>query len=156
MQLSGSKSGIEVKGLDEIRLRMRAYPRQFDIAVNRTLEASLYALQEAVPPYPPQPSASRYVRTGMLGRSLGVGMQGGRVSRSEIWQVRKAGGGYEARFGTALAYAPHVIGRYQTGFMSQYWWRLEQVPGKAFNKIKQLFEGMARTLASFLGGRGGL
>ena len=145
---------IEVRGLKELQHRMRMYPRQFDLAANRTMEASLYALQEKVPPYPPQPTSSRYIRTGTLGRTLGVSMRGGRVSRSEVWQVRKIGQGFEGRFGTALNYAPHVIGGMQSGFMSQYWWRLDTVAGRAFGKIKQLWEVMANALARFLDGKG--
>lgn len=155
MQVVGKSGGIEIRGLDELRLRYRMFPRQVDIALNRATEASLYAFQENVPPYPPQPSGSRYIRTGWLGRSLGVGVYGGRMGRSEIWQVRKVGGGFEGKFGTALKYAPYVIGNrgQQSGFMSQYWWRLEQVPGKAYNKIKQIFEGVTNTLAKLLDGK---
>ena len=145
---------IEVRGLEELRRRMRAYPRQFDLAANRTMEAALYALQENVLPYPPKPTKTKYRRTGMLGRTLGVDMSGGRIGRSEIFQVRKVGQGFEGRFGTALNYATWVIGRMQSGFMSQYWWTLDTVPGKAFNKIKALFEGMANALARFLDGKG--
>src|SRR3990167_3587775 len=147
---------IEVRGLEELRRRMRQYPQQFDIAANRTMEAALLALQEKVPPYPPQPSGTRYVRTGTLGRSLGSGMMGGNVGRAQIFQVRKIGQGFEGRFGTALEYAPYVIGEQgmQSGFMSQYWWQLSSVPGRAFNKIKSLFEAMANSLAKFLDGKG--
>lgn len=157
LDIRGSKEGIEVRGLDEIHKRMQRFPKEYEQATNKTMEAALYAVQGEVPPYPPQPTGTRYRRTGMLGRSLGVSFSGGRLGRSEIWQIRKLGGGYnEGRFGTSLNYAQYVIGDrgQQSGFMSQYWWRLEQVPGKAFNKVKELFEGMARALAQFLEGKG--
>lgn len=146
---------IEIK-IDDHGLmdRLRRYPEQYNRAINQFTEAGLYALQEHVPPYPPQPTTTSYRRTGMLGRSLGVSMQGGRVGRSEIFQVRKVGGYHEGRFGTNLFYAEHVIGDNQARAMG-HWWQMKDVPQRAMGKINALLQATLNALARFIEGRGG-
>ena len=128
--------------------RMQQYPKELQREMERTMNQALTHLQGSVPPYPPPPPASRYIRTGTLGRSIGLG------GRAEIYEVRKIGGGYEARLGTNLSYAPAVIGTesQQPAFRGR-WWTMKTVMEKAKPGIERLFEAMAGRLVGFLEGR---
>ena len=66
----------------------------------------------------------------------------------------KIGGGYEARLGTNLSYAPAVIGTesQQPAFRGR-WWTMKTVMEKAKPGIERLFEAMAGRLVGFLEGR---
>ena len=145
---------IEIRGLEELRARFKEYPKVLDQVMQEVTQAQLLALHENVPPYPPKPASSTYNRTGTLGRSLGSSMGGGASGTPDIFQTIKGEGFYEARFGTLLFYAGPVIGNPQASFFAQYWWKLDQVIGLAFEKIKQITEDAAEQLANFLKGKG--
>src|SRR3972149_3265026 len=98
---------IEVRGLKELIARMKAYPQKLNAALGITMDAAMLTLWENVPPYPPEPEASTYDRTGTLGRGEAGGKSGG---QPDIYEVREMGGGFEGHFGTNLEYAPYVIG----------------------------------------------
>ena len=98
-------TNIEVRfNPPDLPQRMKHYPQKLQQEMERTMKESLIHVQGSVPPYPPARPTSRYIRTGTLGRSIGLG------GRADIYEVRKIGGGYEARLGTNLSYAPAVIG----------------------------------------------
>src|SRR5689334_23309717 len=103
-------SPIEVRGLDELIKRMKAYPDQLTKSVRVTMQAVLLAVWEAVPPYPPPPEGSTYDRTGTLGRTLGSGFEGGQSGQPDVFTIKELGSAWEAHFGTNLDYAPYVIG----------------------------------------------
>lgn len=126
--------------------RMKRYPRELEREMERTMKQSLAHLQGSVPPYPPASSSSSYIRTGTLGRTIGLG------GRAEIYEVKKVGGGYEARLGTNLSYAPYVIGEDQAAQHAGRWWTMKVVAEKARPGIERLFTAMCNRLASFLGG----
>jgi len=126
---------------------MRKYPSQLAREMERTMKQSLVHVQGSVLPYPPPPPSSSYIRTGTLGRSIGLG------GRADIYEVKRIGGGYEARLGTRLEYAPYVIGEQQAGVHSGRWWTMKTVAGKARPGIERLFVAMSKRLARYLDGR---
>lgn len=127
--------------------RMRRYPEKLQSEMERTMKQSLAHLQGSVPEYPAADPSSSYVRTGTLGRSIGLG------GRADIYQIDAIGGGYEAKFGTRLSYAPYVIDADRQARMhSGRWWTLQSVLGRAQPGIMRLFEAMTRRMVEFLGG----
>lgn len=128
--------------------RMKRYPQRMNEEMERTMKQSLLHMQGSVPPYPPARPSSSYVRTGTLGRSIGLG------GRADIYEVSRIGGGYEAQLGTRLEYAPQVIGaQSQTPFFkSRGWWNMREVLEKARPGVERLFEAMSKRLASWLDG----
>lgn len=148
---------IEVKGLDELIARMQAYPDKLKAAVKVALDSSLLALWGAVPPYPPAPNSSGYVRTGTLGRSLGSSDGGGMASSApSIYVVKPMGdANYEAHFGTNLSYAPYVIGDNTQAWMHKgRWWIISDIAAAAKEKIQAIFGQLEGALVEFLEGWG--
>lgn len=145
---------IEIRGLEEITRRMRDYPQKLSAAIKTTLGAALLALWENVPPYPPPPENSTYVRTGTLGRTLGSSEGGGKSGQPDIYEVKPLGGGeWEAHFGTNLEYAPYVIGDDTQARHMQHWWKISVIKERAAEKINRLFGVMADKLAAWLDGK---
>lgn len=144
---------IEIRGLEELLARMRAYPDKLKMSMEATMRAAMLALWENVPPYPSPPSDSTYRRTGTLGRTLGSGMSGGKMGAPDVYQVRELGSGYEGRFGTNLGYAPYVIGDETQSRHMTHWWKIRTVAERAKPKIEQVFNTLAAKLAAFLEGK---
>ena len=140
---------IEIEGIDEIRQRFRKYPRKFDAALGKTLDATLLTIHQEVPPYPNYQSP--YKRTGTLGRTLGSGFMGGNIGKPDIYEKAIGPQMFEASFGTRLNYAPFVVGETtQAGHMS-HWWTLDgTVYRKVKPKIEKLFKLMVSELARWL------
>lgn len=128
--------------------RMARYPERLDAELERTTKQALMHTRGSVPPYPPARPESRYVRTGTLGRSVGLGGQ------ADIFEVRSLFGGYEARLGTNVEYAPPVIGDgTQTAFFKgRGWWTMRTVLERAKPGIERLYEAMCKRMVEFLGG----
>ena len=127
--------------------RMHAYPSVLHREMEATMKKALYHTQGSVPPYPPARPESSYIRTGTLGRSIGLG------GRADIYEVRRIGAGYEAVLGTRLGYAPYVIGENQAFMHKGRWWTIKTVAEKATPGIMRLFEEMAKRMAAYLEGR---
>lgn len=145
-------SSIEVtfRPPDLVR-RMQRYPDKLHEEMGKTMTQSLAHLQGSVPPYPPAWPSSSYRRTGTLGRSIGLG------GRADIYEVKSLGsGGYEARLGTRLNYAPQVIGPNDQLplFKARGWWTLRTALDKAKPGIERLFQAMVKRLAAYLEGQG--
>ena len=137
---------IEVEGLGDIRARMGQYPRKYEQVIGATLNASLLAIQENVPPYPQYQSS--YRRTGTLGRSIGL-----RSSKPDIYETKLGSGYFEATYGSRLEYAPYVIGENTQAKHMAHWWTLDgTVARKAEPKIKRLFEKAIAAIAKWLEG----
>lgn len=124
--------------------RFERYPQKLDEEMERATKAALAHVQGSVPPYPPAPPNSSYVRTGTLGRSIGLGGQ------AEIYTVEKMGGGWQAQLGTRLEYAPTVIGESQGPAFSGRWWKLSDALNKARPGIERIYAAMARRLVDWL------
>ncbi len=146
---------IEIKGLDELIRRMQAYPDKLKQMTKLTMDAAMLALWENVPPYPPPPDDSTYVRTGTLGRTLGSSEAGSKGSNApDIYEVKPMGSGYEGRFGTNLEYAPFVIGDETQSRRMSHWWKIGSIATRAAGKIESIFKTLGDNLASFLDGKG--
>lgn len=135
--------------------RLNNYPRQTDAVMTKTTEAALLTIQEHVPSYPPELPNQRYRRTGMTGRSLGVGQSGGVVGPPDIKTVKKVGAtGYEGTFGTRLSYAAEVIGDgTQKPIHRGRWWTMKTVAQRATAKVIRVYEIASTELVKFLEGK---
>lgn len=128
--------------------RLHRFPERTNAELERTTKQALYHVAGSVPAYPPALPTSRYVRTGTLGRSVGLGGQ------ADIYEVRSLFGGFEARLGTNVEYAPPVIGdgSQWAFFKARGWWTLKTVLERATPGIERLYEAMCKRMVDFLGG----
>lgn len=141
---------IEVKGLDELIASMTAYPNELNKIVGTSMQASLIALHQNVPPYPTVPNP---VRQGTLGRSLGSSMEGGQAGTPSIYQTRNLGAGnFEGVFGTNLNYADYVIGEGQV-WWHKAWFTMKTIASKAAAQIDKIWNDCGNQLAAFLEGK---
>lgn len=154
--MAGSAIDITTTPPDLLQ-RMARYPDKLDRVMRTAAEASLLVIHENVPPYPDQLPDSSYVRTGTLGRSMGVGMTGGQLGKPSIYLTKKTGSGfYEGEFGSRLDYAPDVIGEgsQKPFFAARGWWTTKDIARLATSKIVQVYEAAARHLVAYLEGMG--
>ncbi len=138
----------------DLRQRMQNYDRQMKRVLEETNKASLYVLWENVPSYPRRPG-SRYIRTGTLGRSLGVSMEGGQMGKPDILTQKPLGPtGWSGAFGSNVTYAADVIGEgTQKPVHQGIWWTLKTVADKASEKINRLHQAAADSMARWLDGK---
>lgn len=137
--------------------RMEKYPQQLDGVMRETARAALLVIQENVPAYPQQEPDSKYTRTGLLGRSMGVGQSGGQLGQPDIYLVKKVGdGSYEGEFGSNVDYAPQVIGEQsqKAFFKKRGWWTTKTIAQKATAKVNKVYELAAEKMAAWLDGKG--
>jgi hypothetical protein len=136
--------------------RMSRYPVQLDAVMKETAVAALLIIHESVPAYPKQMPDSSYVRTGQLGRSMGVGQGGGELGNPDIYLVKKMGSGeYEGEFGTNLGYAPQVIGEQSQKefFKARGWWTTRTIATRATPKIVKLYAIASEKMTKWLDGK---
>lgn len=130
------------------------YPAHFSAVMQKAMEASLLHVQGSVPPYPRTRPNQTYVRTGTLGRELGVAQSGGPIGQAGIYTQKKVGSVYEGEFGTNLDYAPDVIGEgTQKEIFVGRWWTLKTVAKRAGAGIVRLHEATVDELAKWIDGR---
>lgn len=142
---------MDVEGLNDLIHRMRAYPVKLTAALAHTMATALLVLWENVPPYPPQPDDTEYIRTGTLGRTLGSSEAGGMLGRPDIYQIKKLGDeGLMGVFGTALDYGPYVIGDEDQAAQNSHWWTMRTIAERSSAKVLRLFEVLGDKLADFL------
>ena len=131
--------------------RMSKYPKQLDKEMGGTMDKALGHVTASVPPYPPQNPSSKYVRTGTLGRTIGLG------GTPDVRDIKRMGQGkYEGKLGTRLYYAQYVIGdQTQAAHVkrSANWWTMAVVAKRAQPGITKLFNAMAERMAKWLDGR---
>ncbi len=141
-----------------LQKRMAAYPQKLAQVMPIGMDASLLILWENVPPYAPEPPNSTYTRQGILGKSLGSSMSGGKSGgQPSIFTSRKIGSGYEGRFGTNLGYAEYVIGEgTQAEIHEGRWWTIKKIADESRQKITDLWDGIMDKLAAFLDGKEGV
>ena len=149
---------IEVTGLKEIIERLEKWPHALTKSTAATMGKAIFELQKAVPPYPPRLPGQKYMRTGMLGASLGSGFGGGPSGgKPDVFTVRQLGtqaGAFEGKFGTKLGYAEYVIDdNKQAGIHRGRWWTMTTIAKKAMAPIDKLFRALAAEMASDLDGK---
>jgi hypothetical protein len=132
----------------DLERRLRNYPGKLAEEMEKTMNQAIHHVVGSVPEYPTQ-MPTKYVRTGTLGRTIGIG------SQPDIFEVNRIGQGYEGRVGSNLSYAKYVIGTHtQAGHMrARNWWTMRTVAEKARPGIEKLFEKMAGRIASWIAGR---
>jgi len=139
----------------DLMQRLERYPSQFDRVMKVTMGAAMLTAVEQTPRYPSKPPTSTYVRTGTLGRTLGVGRTGGVIGQPDIFTSKRMGQAvYEGAVGTNLEYAPFVIGDgTQAGHMS-HWWTVSTWSKRAAAKIVRLYDNTMNQVARWLDGMG--
>lgn len=155
MRCSLADTGIEIITTPpDLLRRFQTYPTQFSGVMRKTMEASLLHVQSSTPGYPrPRPNQT-YIRTGTLGRTLGVSQSGGPMGKAQINTVRKLGAAYQGEYGTNLSYAPRVIGEGTQGkaFVGR-WWTMKTVASRAAKGVIRLHGLAVEELARWIDGR---
>lgn len=135
---------IEIEGIDELIKKYDKMPKNINDKMNKTMEASLRALNSKVPGYPPQREnmVRPYKRTGTLGRSIGVG-----GAKPTVYSITGSGGNIQGRFGTDLSYAKYVIDEKQQAYMHKnWWWTLDFVARRSKDTIVSLWNRVIQAL----------
>ena len=144
---------IQIKGLDEVLGKLAQWPEKVNGVMQTLMQASLMALWEHEPGYPPKPDGSTYDRTGTLGRTLGIEEGGGHAGQPDIFEVKPSGGFVEGHFGTRLGYAIYVIGQRQAWMHRGRWWTILDIATSAADEIRSLWQrGKDEIVAWFNGG----
>lgn len=131
---------IEIQGMEELERKLAHMPEKLNQLTRTTMEASLKALQQNVPEYPPRPETSKYVRTGMLGRSLGAA--GGKPT---VYSIKGSGANVVGTFGTNLSYAQYVIDDQRQAYMHKgRWWTMKTIVTNTKDKIINLWNLMIK------------
>lgn len=136
--------------------RFGKWSRLYRAFVDRMLDRGLFIMWQSVPGYPRPRPRQKYVRTGTLGRSLGVTDAGSPLSMPDIFKKQQIGGKGRAIFGTRLNYAKHVIGRVgydQLDVFKGRWWTLPETvlniaKPKILNTWKKGFIALARGMVA--------
>lgn len=137
--------------------RMERYPDHLDTEVRKTHVEALRVLHKAIPPYPPPPPGSTYVRTEALGMGLGSGFGGGQVGPPSLYRIEKLGGGaYESAIGGVEPdYNVYVIDEQRQAAVHRgRWWTTRDWLGRAQEGIVKVFETASQIMAQFLEGKG--
>jgi len=147
---------IKITGLDKIYLLFADMPNKLRKFMRTGMEQSLLVLHENVPPYPPAPATSSYIRTGMLGHSLGSGIAGGKVGTPTVYSIRSNDAQTVGQFGTNLSYAKYVIDPEEQAYMHKYgfknrssfWWTMNTIKVKSEKKVMQVWERLVKGVLS--------
>lgn len=147
---------IKITGLDKIYLLFADMPNKMRKFLRTGMEQSLLVLHENVPPYPPNPVSSKYIRTGMLGKSLGSSEAGGKVGTPTVYSVKSNDVQTIGQFGTQLSYAKYVIDPEEQAYMHKYgfknassfWWTMNTIKVKSEKKVIQVWERLVKGVLS--------
>jgi hypothetical protein len=140
---------IKITGLDKIYLLFADMPNKMRKFLRTGMEQSLLVLHENVPPYPPNPVSSKYIRTGMLGKSLGSSEAGGKVGTPTVYSVKSNDVQTIGQFGTQLSYAKYVIDPDRQAYMHKgRWWTMNTIKVKSEKKVIQVWERLVKGVLS--------
>ena len=133
--------------------RFQRYPQQFNRVMEKSMDASMLHVQSSVPSYPPPREGQSYIRTGTLGRTMGISQQGQPLGKPSIYKTSKLGNAYQGEFGTNIHYAPDVIGEgTQKPLFVSRWWTIGTVARRAARGILRIHEIAVEELARWIDG----
>jgi len=130
---------LEIIGLNHLINRFVRYKSEWEREqIKATEEAGDFILQN-LPSYPPQPTGSRYRRTGTLGKSLTRKAERGR-------------GGVVGTVGSRVVYAPYVISDKKAGGRGPQtvvhkrhgWWTLQSEVKRMRKSIVNVYRAALR------------
>lgn len=140
---------IKITGLDKIYLLFADMPNKMRKFLRTGMEQSLLVLHENVPPYPPAPATSSYIRTGMLGKSLGSSEAGGKAGTPTVYSIKSNDVQTIGQFGTQLSYAKYVIDPDRQAYMHKgRWWTMNTIKVKSEKKVIQVWERLVKGVLS--------
>jgi len=140
----------------DLKERLIDFPVEYGKAMRVTMKAAMLTVHESTPAYPPERPGQTYIRTGTLGRSLGVAQGGGVSGKPEIYIRKRIGrGNYEGHGGTLLGYAEYVIGERQAWMHVGRWWTVVTWGNLAAVKVLKLYRQTMQQLADFIEGKSG-
>ncbi len=133
---------FQIQGLDAVIKKFGTLPKNISSTMRKLMDKSLRVLWENVPPYPPKPETSKYIRTGMLGHSLGSG--GGKPT---VYSVKGTGADIVGTFGTKLSYAKYVVDPERQAYMHKgRWWTMKTILDNSEGKIKAIWDTFIKIL----------
>ena len=137
---------IEIHGAKEIAAKYDTAAPIVKFHLRRAMTRAVTGELGRVPPYPPAPAGS--TRTGYLGRSLASLIGSAPDATSDI---REQGNNMVGIVGTAVKYAPRVIGESSSKPWSGYWWRLPSIVMSHQSQIEAEFRQAGDDIAAALG-----
>ena len=125
---------ITIEGLDELIAKFKHIEGNVKPALVKAMDRSMKHVHSSVPPYPAPPPTSTYVRTELLGRSIGT-------------EVKSLGAAIVGTIGTPTVYAPFVISKGEQAKVHRgRWWTLQQVVIDASDEILGFFQAALQKL----------
>lgn len=142
---------IKIDGLAEALRRFETIPAKVNSNMRSLMDKSMRVLLENVLPYPPKPEGSKYIRTGLLGKSIGAS-----GAKPTIYSITGAGADIRGAFGTKLSYAKYVIGEpgdpaYLPGQARVHqgrWWTMGTIKSNSEAKIAKIWDTFIKVLLS--------
>lgn len=138
---------VRIVGLEELLRRFDQADEVVRRELRRAMLRAVLGELQRMPSYPPPPPASTYRRTELLGRSLTAMVGRHPAARST---VDGAGDTIRGVIGTAVVYAPFVIGERQAKVHRGRWWRLDQSVLSHKAQIEAEFEDAAERIVEAL------
>ena len=153
-----ANSLIEIKyDPPDLMQRFASYPQEFDRGISEAMNKALKEVQKKIGPYPPKREGQTYVRTGDLGRSLGMTMEGSIIGDASIMKTRRAGvGNYIGTIGSkGIYYNIYVIGNGgdQAWMHVGRWDTMDVIAKRAEPAVLMTFEKAMAKLEKWLEGR---
>ena len=149
--MAGMTAHIRIIGLDELIKRFDSSDPVIHREMKRAMTRAVLCELERMPPYPAKSDSSTYVRTGYLGRSMTSLV--GRAPDAES-TVEGEGDVIRGIVGTAVRYAPYVIGPAQAKAHQGNWWLLEETVRSHTREINAEFEEAEERIMIYLAGKG--
>jgi len=130
---------ITVEGLDELLKRFGTSNKVVNAEIKKAMTKAVYFLQSKVAVYPAPPPMSTYRRTGTLGRSI-------------TSEIKGVGGEIRGIIGTAIPYAPYVIGPKQAAVHAGRWKRMTEHAKEQKGKVEEFFAKAGEEIVKELAG----
>lgn len=130
----------KILGLDPVLNKYGRIQRDIRPILRQGVDRAVKYVHSQVPPYPPPPATSLYIRTGTLGREIGT-------------EVRTMGAQVVGIIGSPTVYSPWVISDRAVGGAGPQarqhkgrWWTLQGVVDKARGRVLDILRNTIRDL----------